>query len=412
MRKRFKGVQSSIARHAAWMMSGAVFQAATAFLANLVLVRILLPEDFGRFAIVMANIGLAQSIISIPIGTVVLRTPKDELKDKLSLYAAANVVQNLVGLIAASTILYLINKLDIKASLLLVSSLSTNWISMQINLYERNFRYKNLSLLETIAHSSGHIFAVIGALLGIGSIVLYARELVRQGSLILGLKYIRGIQPIPLRWLKLRDWQELFKQVRAFWLDGFLESSFGRLVILTVGIFSGETGAGYFFQAQRLAILPHQFLQPFSQRMAINYFSHRNPADGQKSFLIKSLKVIFGFLTLAIVLMALGIPLLVPMIFGEVWRPVVAIFFSMNGYILSATLFNLLKSYFIAKGKMHILMLLGRSGQYFGFAFCSLLVFLKLYSNPLIGLGIALSASYMLATMLLLTRIFLFNKLE
>jgi len=266
LKRTLASLRSGIAGHAAWMVSGSAIQAGTAFAANLVLVRLLLPEDFGQFAIVMANIGLVQSVVSVPIATIVLRTPQAELDDKLSLYAAANIVQNLVVLIGGSLLLLAVGKLGLKSALLLAGSLCSNWVAMQMKLYERKFRYQHLSLLETGSHLAGHLFAVVGAFMGLGAIVLYGRELVRQLNLILGLKWLNGLQSIPLRWLKFRDWQELFQQVRGFWTNGFLASSFERIVILTVSWLAGEEGAGYFFQARRLAMVPHQFLQPVTHR--------------------------------------------------------------------------------------------------------------------------------------------------
>jgi len=400
-----KFTNANVAKHAAWMMSGAVIQAAAAFATNLVLVRVLLPEDFGRFTIVMANIGLAQSIVSVPIGTVVLRASEEELEQKLSLYAAVNIIQNVTVLVIASSVLLSIQKFDLRAILLLISFISSNWISVQMNLYERRFVYGKLSILETLAHLLGHIFAIVGALSGIGSVVLYGRELVRQISLILGLRYLNGLQSIKLRWLRLEDWKELLKTIHGFWLDGFLESSFGRLVILTVGSLSGEAGAGYFFQAQRLAIIPHQFLQPVTQRLAINYFSHKSSHDKQTKHLAKGLMSLSGILLLAVIIIRLGAPTVIPVVFGDSWRPVIPILIAMLGFVLCATMFNLLKGYCIATKNLKTLIVLGRSGQYLGFLSVATLVSILDY-EPSVGLAFGLSLGYLLAAVSLTLKIF------
>ena len=44
---------------------------------NLVLVRYLAPEEFGRFAIILACAALAYSVLSLRTETMVIRAPAD-----------------------------------------------------------------------------------------------------------------------------------------------------------------------------------------------------------------------------------------------------------------------------------------------------------------------------------------------
>ncbi|MEO0687749.1 MAG: oligosaccharide flippase family protein, partial [Cyanobacteria bacterium J06649_11] len=184
-----------------------------------------------------------------------------------------------------------------------------------------------------------------------------------------------------------------------------LASSFGRLVILTVGSLSGEAGAGYFFQAQRLAIIPHQFLQPVTQRLAINYFSHKSSHDKQTKHLAKGLMSLSGILLLAVIIIRLGAPTVIPVVFGDSWRPVIPILIAMLGFVLCATMFNLLKGYCIATKNLKTLIVLGRSGQYLGFLSVATLVSILDY-EPSVGLAFGLSLGYLLAAVSLTLKIF------
>jgi PST family polysaccharide transporter len=396
--------KNGVIGHGTWMIAGSAIQSGSAFGANLVLVRFLLPEDFGRFAIVMANIGLVQSVVSLPVATIVLRTPETELESKLSLFAAVNIIQNLVVFWGGLLILLAVGKFDIKSFLLLISSVSSNWIQMQMKLYERKFHYRQLSLLEAISHIFSHLFAVIGALIGLGAVVLYARGLVQELHLILGLKWLNGLQAIPLRWLKLKDWQVLFQEVRGFWANGFLANSFERVVILTVGAMAGDQGTGYFFQARRLSIVPHQILQPITHRISINYLSNRVSAEKRETLVLKGLIVISS----VIIPIALGIAIIadpiIPILFGSKWKPIVPIFIAMLGFLIGITLFSFVKSYFVARGMMKTLIFLGRGAQYVGFILVAIIVSTT-HINPVIGLAIGLSASSIIASILLIVKI-------
>jgi O-antigen/teichoic acid export membrane protein len=70
-----------------WMLSSGLFRAAIAFGSNLVLVRFLLPEEFGTFALRLATASLVLSVVSLRTGTQVIRLNEAEVAEGgLSLY--------------------------------------------------------------------------------------------------------------------------------------------------------------------------------------------------------------------------------------------------------------------------------------------------------------------------------------
>ncbi|MBI3445979.1 MAG: hypothetical protein HY055_11620 [Magnetospirillum sp.] len=52
-------------RSGAFLTGGAVIQALAGFAAQIILMRLLLPEDFGHFALVLAGCGLVQMLLSL-----------------------------------------------------------------------------------------------------------------------------------------------------------------------------------------------------------------------------------------------------------------------------------------------------------------------------------------------------------
>ena len=393
-------IRAANTRHAAWLVSGTVVQAASAFVTNAVLARFLLPEDFGKFAIVIANISLVKAVVSFPVGTLILRASDDELAQRLDLYTTVNAVQNGVILLGSVFLLLQFDSLSLYSFVLLASVISSYWVNIETALYERNFPYKKLSVLETIAWLAGHGFSLVGVLLGLGPLVLYARDLIRQSVLILGINALQGLQPITLRWISPREWKLVLQDVRGFWANRFLENSFERIMELVVGALAGDKGAGYFFQAQRFALLPYQLLSPVTSRMAMNYFSHRTSEQQGSRLLLK----VLGWTLLLFIPFAGGIalfaPPVIPVLLGPGWEPVVPILIAMLGFSVASNPFELLKSYYIAQAKMRALLFLGRVGQYTGFCICAVLVILGVL-NPGVGLAFGLSLSYLLPTALL-----------
>lgn len=394
--------KSSLAGQAVWMISGGFFQAGLAFAANLVLVRLLLPEDFGKFALIQANVSLLGVIISFRIGDLLLRTPGEQLDRKyLSICVGGLALQTFLVGGGTFVLLWLWHLLSIESGALLLSMLLSSWVFLQIRLYERQFNYKKLSWLETISHLVSHLFAVIGALSGMGAIVLYLRELVRLLGLIGGLCYLEAWQKLPIRWLNFSEWQLIFKQIRGFWADGVLEQLFSRWIIVLMGSLAGEQATGYFFQAQRLITLPHQFLQPLTFRIAFNYFSHRVDGHQKQWQILKSLGLTAGVLIPIAGLTLLGAETVIPIAFGAKWLPVAPILMALVGVMVGLTLFNLLKSYFMAQSQMRIFLLLGRGSQYLAIIM-AIFIISTFKTEASMSLAAGLSASYILGTLLLI----------
>jgi O-antigen/teichoic acid export membrane protein len=365
IRQRVKELFSTaLFGHAAWMMGGSGLQSMVAFGGNLILVWYLTPEEFGRFAIIQANIGLVSAVVNFKIGEAVLKETDEGLLSHWSAYANVQLVQTVVIVTGAAGILWLQNLLTLEAGLLLLAGFVAPWASLFIKRYERNFVYKNISILESGAHFSCHIAAVIGAFFGMGAIVLYVRELIRPIGKLLGILYLGGGYTFKIRLPRISDWRLVFSRVRGFWVDGVLESSYERLLIISVEAVAGERVTGYFFQAKRLAIVPHQLLQPLTSRIAYNYFSHKvSPAESVKT-LMHSLIMISGPLLVAGVCILLLADPLIPFIFGEDWSGVVPLLQGMVGVVICLTLFNTIKFYCMASNYMRSFVILGRGAQF------------------------------------------------
>ncbi len=381
------------------MVSAAGVQAVVAFGANLALVRLLLPEHFGRFAIVQANISLVAAITNLKINDLLLREPEEQLDEqRLSLYMGALVIQTVVVGLGALGLLWAFDLLRLDAAILLLSVLGSMWVHAQVTLYERRFEYRGISVMETGAHGAGHLFAVLGALAGVGALVLYLRSAIQLVGKLVGLGVLGGLRPVPLRWLSWEDWKEVFGRIREFWLDGALAQTFERLVILMVGVLVGERVTGFFYQARKLATVPHRLLKPVTSRIAFNYFSHHLDAGRRDRALRRTLAwELVGLTALAVAVFLLADPV-VPWLFGEDWAPVVPLLQGMAGVIVGVTAFNTLNAYYMALNRLRPFILLGRLGQYVGLLLVTTAVALLPRIDFALGLAMGLSAAYLVGT--------------
>lgn len=388
-----KAAPKGMLKAASWMVSGGALQAASGFFANLVLMRLLMPEDFGRFALVQANVGLVQAIANLRVADAVVRLEDDELNpNRLALFWAAMLIESLVVAAGSLMFLWLADLLIMEAWVLLGGALMQPFLMMHIRLFERRLDYKRVSVLETGSVISSHGLAVVGAVLGVGPLVLYLRLWVVVLGRAIGLTVYRAWSPVRLRLPSVADWRGLIANLRGFWADGLVEQSFERVVILLVGYFAGERGAGFFFQAKRLAIVPHQLLQPLAARVSYNYFS-RLPQQEAFVLLRRTLRNLGAALLVGGVLcVALADPV-VPFLFGEAWRPAAVVLVAMSGVVVFITPHTILKFYAMARRRMRRFLVFGRGAQLVCFAAAVALHYIGGIDAP-VALAWGLSAGY------------------
>ena len=390
---------NAVVSNCVWMLGGGAGRTVVAFGSNLVLMWFLLPEEFGRFALVQATIGLVAGTAHLKIKDIIIRESSQELEagGKDILFSAL-VVESIVLGLGAWCLLWLAGLWNIWAGLLLFGTMAANWDEVVLAYYERSFHYKNLAMLESGAHFLGHVFVAIGAALGIGYPVLYLQRLSEVIGRFSGLLFTGGMVKFRLRWLRPHDWKILYQNFRGLWLDGWLEHFFERLVIVLVGWLAGEKAVGYFFQARKLAGTPQNLIAPVTERVAYNYFSHRVASERGTHGLGQVLAVqscVLGVVGVAVFFLANP---LIPMIFGLQWEPVVPLLQAMTGVILGSSPFGTLKVFCMARNRMRFFVLLGRGIQYVTLA--GAVVAIVVYHVPsAFSVAVSLSVGYVLGSL-------------
>ncbi len=378
---------------AAALMGSTALQAVTAFAANLVLVRFIAPAEFGRYALAMASIALFFAVCSLRINTLVIRSEDERLdRDTRVIYFSAIVQETLlVGLLSAG-LLAATGRMTGLTTLLLIGLLLRHFGGNSRSFYERRMRYLGLAGVEGGSYLLAHGLSIALVFAGYGATALYLRELVLSVLILVGLFWLGGLPRYPVRWVRPREWLAIARQSRGLYADGVLSSSFRRLVVLLAGLFAGDVGAGYFFQALRLAGVPHQVLDPVVGRLSLNWFSREGDPRAQRRARNRMLLLAALPLGLAAAITLVFADVFVPWLFGEQWRPVVSVLIGLSGYLVLASLLETLKMYCMATHRMRIL-LIGRVAQYAGLL-APLCIGAALGSPDAARVGLAVSIGY------------------
>lgn len=347
--------------HGIALTAGTVVQALAGLGTQIMLMRLLLPEDFGRFAVVFAGCGLVQTILSLRLNVLIIRLPEQD-HQTAALYQAALVWETVAAALVTLVWLLLADLLSLPVLTLVAALTIGQWVNQALAFYERRMDYRRITLVETGSQLAGHAIALALVFSGAGSLSLYLRELAAICCRLAGFAAI-GALPRPV-WRRptLADWPTLWQHSRGIWSEGLLEGAFARLIILISGGLAGLHGAGLFAQSQRLAMLPHQFLSPVISRMSITLFSRTDQIAKRNQLLLR-----LGLGTALLMLPGIAViwlwaPLLVPWLFGDNWREAGLVLRAMIGLVLFLSLFDLLRSFCYAHGWVRPI-LWGRAAQ-------------------------------------------------
>lgn len=326
------------------MLGGGAVSALVAFAANLVLVRLLGPATFGRFALAGATVALLIGGLSLRPGLLAIRSR--ELPDGgAALWRWTTFEVLWMGALA----LLLSTSLPGWVALLLAFELGLHALSTAKALYERDQPYRDLALCEGVAGLGSQALAIGLAAGGYGVLALVARQGVLFGVQAAWLAWRRRWPAFSGALPRRGEFRRLAADGGGLWMDGWVESLFTRCLVLASGAVGGAHGAGLFAQAWRLALVPHQFLGPLAGRLSLNWAARQEPGaerDRDRTRLLRwVLPLSFGA-ALGAVLLARPI---VPLLLGEKWRDAAPIVAALCGVIAATSPFALLKMHLLVE---------------------------------------------------------------
>jgi O-antigen/teichoic acid export membrane protein len=379
------------------LLVGQVVQVAVAFSANLILVRYILPEGFGRFAIVLATASLLLSVLSIRINALIIRVPQSDFTEQLQeRYFSYLTIETTVAMVLGLLWVALSRNAVMWDFVLVILVCVQHWTQQNKCFFERSMPYVRLSLIETGCSVFAHFAGVLAALAGAGVVALYFREMVLTVTTFIALALMGGITWRRLRWLSRAEWTGIMREGRGIWLDAAMESGYQRITVVLAGLIGGDRGAGLFFQAQRLAVLPNQILSPLVGRLVVNLFGREERPSHRKRLRDRLLISLAPALALAATGAVLFADPVVPWLFGANWAMTADLLMALGGVIMFASLFEVLKSYCVVTRSMRTLFL-GRVMQYLAFGALPVLVGIGLVDNAMTSLALCLSIGLAMA---------------
>ena len=329
------------------LLSSSSLQIVIGFLSNVVLARLLDVEHFGIYAVVFATIGIVRAVFTFNTGVYAIRSDSIDAVQVGELYVLV-VVEFIFSAIATACLALLFSLDGWLLFYALMASSFQSLVHLKKSIFERQMNYGKLSWLEFGSMAAAHAVGVFLALAGFGVLTFFIRDLLLAAFLFLGLMIFA--QTGPVEWPKAFRFRIGFylRQLGAVYIDQIVERGLARVTILCVDHFLGAASAGLFFQAERLAMIHQQFLQPILSRFSMNYFS-RSASENRKQFLL--ILAIASALVGCLVVVACSFLLedLIVLIYGEKWRKTFPIFMCLFGVLIFLPVMELFKSLFYSR---------------------------------------------------------------
>lgn len=338
------------------LLSGNLTQVLVGFFSNLFFVRYIAPNEFGKYAVILATIGLAFSVFSLRLGILIINFTNEKCGKKISeFYFSAIVFETFFSALVSFVCIYSLGLLDSYSTILIVASGVNHFVGNNIIFFERKMLYSKIVYIETKSHFLAHLISITLLINGLGVSSLYIRDLLLALIPLLFLYFYGLLAYYPIKIINFRGWVYLIKRSKNNWIDQTLEQLFSRSVILFAGLIGGNANAGIFFQAQRIAGVPHQIVNPLAYRFSLNLFGReRNPLlKAQKRDLIL---IYIGLFLLALTSVIVFFSnKIIYILFGGRWISVAPTLVYMSGAMIFISLFENLKAYCYSTKKIDFL---------------------------------------------------------
>lgn len=331
---------------AGWMALSGYFNLIVSFLGNIVLARILFPDDFGTYAFAISIVMLVFFPAAFGSAEAIVQSRHDHLADLIPTAYWMTFFLSLL-LATAGTIAGLVLRNQYESlviQMIVVLSWSRffhNVTTVHRAILQRDFVYRPIAVSYFLSNAAAFAAAIGAALLGAGAWSIVIRDLV-----------LIAIQYIGLRWSSGFKLTFTFDRQTARWIWGFglrmmsyrvNEFISFQVDKLVVGASFGTSILGHYSLASRLSYLGDQFTQGAVQPVLFSTFSaiQNNPERLQFSFERMNYWLIRGAFFLGLSVWISG-ENLVLIIYGEKWDLAAQIFQVM---FLSLALLPLLRGY-------------------------------------------------------------------
>jgi len=300
------------------------------FVANMVLARLLEPEDFGCLAIIMVFVTFADILVDSGLTSALIQK-KNVTEHDVSTVFSANLCISLFLFVllffAAPAISQYLGtpKLAMYLRVESIALLIRAFYCVQAASLSKNLRFKNIAKYNIISAVASVSVAIVMAALGCGVWSLIAKNLILHLSLLLLFRHASKVS-YHFAFFK-ENFKELFGYGMFVALSTFMESLYSNIASFLIGKQYSVKDLGYYNQARSLEHLP-----VYSMSTVISHvlFPFMSKMQGDNNRLLNNTRRVvmattFFSFPLLVYMYLFAKPLII-LIYSEKWVPAVPYF--------------------------------------------------------------------------------------
>jgi teichuronic acid exporter len=340
-----------------WVGTAAYINAGVSFVGNIFLARLLMPNDFGIYALAASFLSLVFMISGFGTQESIVQCHEDDIDELIPTAFWMTIVLGVTLAFVGSLLgLLLMPRYGEIVAVLIVLLSWVSLVSMISNAYgailQRDLNYRPISIIQLFGTFISFGVAILAAYSNYGIWSLLLREAIFTLFVVIGLGWACGFR-VP--------WK--FNRRTALWIWGFgwkimgnriTEVLFERVDKLIVGTFLGTAVLGQYNVAYRLAWVGHQFSYGAIESLSFSVFA--NIQKEREKLRVAFEKMYYWLLRLALLL---GLSVwfcgadIVRIIYGPKWEQAAFIFQNMAVLLMLLPLETSLRSFLVGAGHIN-----------------------------------------------------------
>ena len=330
------------------------------FISNMVLARLLNPDDFGTMGLIMAFITVADVLVDGGLGNALIQKKNIEEKDKTTIYAvnlafsillftclfiAAPFIESFIGVFGFALLL------RIQSICVLIRA----FYVVSISQITRDLRFSKLAQVALISQTLSTLIAITMAYQGMGVWRLLLKTILLD--LFCCVLYVRAS---PFRYKLIFDktsFKELFSFGFPVALANIIESFYFNIVSFVIGKSYSVNDLGYFNQANSLKQIPVYSVSAVINQVFFPFFSKiQDDSTALVSQYRTTIRVVTFFVYPILAYLFFFAEPVIILLYSDKWLPCVPLFqiLCLSGFLNA--LYHLSRSTIKAVGKSKLLL--------------------------------------------------------
>lgn len=257
------------------------------FVSNIVLARLLSPDDYGCIGLLTIFIGLAETFVNGGFGAALIQKKEPTKEDYSTVFYWNIIVSILLYILLFFVAPYIAQfyKIPLLASILRVQGiiLIIHALSIvQLNILRKQLKFKKLSIIQILASIISVFVAIMLAYMGFGVWTLVVQQLLMACIVTFILWLTTKWKPILC--FSLKSFKELFGYGVFLLMSDLLTDLCNNLQGLIIGRKYSAVDMGFYTQARKLEIIPTTSISQVVNLVAFPIYSKLQD-DKEKLFL-------------------------------------------------------------------------------------------------------------------------------